>query len=127
MYCSNVSRNDSHSCARLRRERLRYSNVMPAENDAKSGMGRSWKSTLRAETRDEAETRLREIGYDWEWLPDGSLRATTPILPAVYEASSGRKTFFNQLIAAFQGWKDERTIPLRRFALAMVRLSTKTL
>jgi hypothetical protein len=92
---------------------LRYSNVMPAENDPKSGMGRSWKSTLRAETREEAESRLREIGYDWEWLPDGSLRATTPVLPAVFEVSPGRKTFFNQLIAAFQGWKDDRNDPAK--------------
>lgn len=90
---------------------LRYSNVMPSENDPKSGMGRSWKSTLRAETREEAETRLRDIGYDWEWLPDGSLRATTPVLPAVFEVAPGRKTFFNQLIAAFQGWKDDRNDP----------------
>ncbi len=90
---------------------LRYSNVMPAENDPKSGMGRSWKSTFRAETREEAEARLREIGYDWEWLPDGSLRATTPVLPAVRDVGDGRKAFFNQLIAAFQGWKDERNDP----------------
>jgi hypothetical protein len=92
---------------------LLYSNVMPEENDPKSGMGRSWKSTLRAETREEAESRLREIGYSWEWLADGSLRATTPVLPAVYEVSPGRKTFFNQLIAAFKGWKDERNDPTK--------------
>jgi hypothetical protein len=90
---------------------LRYSNVMPAENDPKSGMGRSWKSTLRAETREEAEARLKEIEYDWEWLPDGSLRATTPVLPAVRDVGQGRKAFFNQLIAAFQGWKDDRNDP----------------
>jgi hypothetical protein len=92
---------------------LRYSNVMPSDNDPKSGMGRSWKSTLRAETREEAEQRLRDIGYDWEWLSDGSLRATTPVLPAVYEVAPGRKTFFNQLIAAFQGWKDDRNDPAK--------------
>jgi hypothetical protein len=90
---------------------LRYSNVMPTENDPKSGMGRSWKSTLRAETREEAESRLREIEYEWEWLPDGSLRATTPVLPAVRDVGDGRKAFFNQLIAAFQGWKDDRNDP----------------
>jgi alpha-ketoglutarate-dependent taurine dioxygenase len=90
---------------------LRYSNVMPAENDPKSGTGRSWKSTLRAETRDVAEARLREIEYEWEWLPDGSLRATTPVLPAVRDVGQGRKAFFNQLIAAFQGWKDDRNDP----------------
>ena len=90
---------------------LRYSNVMPAENDPKSGMGRSWKSTLRAETREDAESRLREIEYEWEWLPDDSLRATTPVLPAVRKVGHGRKAFFNQLIAAFQGWKDDRNDP----------------
>jgi hypothetical protein len=90
---------------------LRYSNVMPPDNDPNSGMGRSWKSTLRAQTRADAESRLRDLRYDWEWLPDGSLRATTPVLPAVREVSPGRKVFFNQLIAAFQGWKDDRNDP----------------
>jgi alpha-ketoglutarate-dependent taurine dioxygenase len=90
---------------------LRYSHVMPAADDAQSGMGRSWQSTLRATTRDEAETRLRELGYSWEWLPDGGVRATTPVLPAVRPLGDGRTAFFNQLIAASQGWKDARNDP----------------
>lgn len=90
---------------------LRYSNVMPSENDPESGMGRSWQSTLRAETREQAERRLQELGYTWEWLEDGCLRATTPVLPAVHELPSGRKSFFNQLIAAYRGWKDVRNDP----------------
>src|SRR3954467_11051767 len=68
----------AHDCGE---KGLRYSNVMPADNDPKSGMGRSWKSTLRAETRQDAEARLQEIGYDWEWLPDGCLGATTAAPP----------------------------------------------
>jgi hypothetical protein len=91
---------------------LRYSHVMPNENDAASGMGRSWQSTLQAATRGEAETRLRELQYDWEWLPEG-LRVTTPILPAVRKLADGRWTFFNQLIAAASGWKDIRNDPSR--------------
>jgi hypothetical protein len=90
---------------------LRYSNVMPSENDAASGMGRSWQSTLRAATRAEAEVRLAGLGYSREWLPDGCLRATTPVLPAVRDLGNGRKSFFNQLIAASQGWKDSRNDP----------------
>jgi alpha-ketoglutarate-dependent taurine dioxygenase len=90
---------------------LKYSNVMPAVNDAESGMGRSWQSTLRADSPEQAEARLRDLGYSWEWLPDGCLRATTPVLPAVREISPRRKTFFNQLIAAFKGWKDTRNDP----------------
>jgi hypothetical protein len=92
---------------------LQYTNVMPSENDPKSGMGRSWQSTLRAQSREEAEERLRRINYSWEWLPEGCLRATTPVLPAVRRASSGRMVFFNQLIAAFAGWKDSRNDPAK--------------
>ena len=90
---------------------LIYSNVMPAENDANSGMGRSWQSTLGTTTREGAGQRLLQLGYTWEWLPDGSLRATTPVLPAVRTLPNGRKSFFNQLIAAAQGWKDARNDP----------------
>lgn len=90
---------------------LQYTNVMPSENDPKSGMGRGWQSTLRAQSRQEAEERLRGINYSWEWQVDGCLRATTAVLPAVRKASSSRKVFFNQLIAAFAGWKDSRNDP----------------
>lgn len=90
---------------------LRYSTVMPAAADPGSGMGRSWQSTLRAATRAEAEARLRALGYSWEWRPDGSLRATSPVLPAVKTLADGRTVFFNQLIAASQGWKDARNDP----------------
>jgi alpha-ketoglutarate-dependent taurine dioxygenase len=92
---------------------LKYSNVMPAANDAASGMGRSWQSTLAAETSADAERRLQRLGYSWEWLPDGCLRATTPVLPAIRKLPDGRVTFFNQLIAAFNGWKDDRNDPSR--------------
>lgn len=92
---------------------LLYTNIMPAENDPTSGMGRSWQSTFRAETREDAQERLQKLGYSWEWLPDGCLRSTTPVLPAVMEIEPGRKAFFNQLIAAFHGWKDSRNDPAR--------------
>ena len=92
---------------------LRYSNVMPSENDPKSGMGRSWQSTLRAQGMADAEERLQRLHYSWEWLPDGCLRVTTPVLPAVRRTSSGRNVFFNQLIAAFMGWKDTRNDPAK--------------
>jgi hypothetical protein len=55
-----------------------------------------------------AEARLRDLNYSWEWLADGCLKATTPPLPAVKEVGPGRKAFFNQMIAAFCGWKDSR-------------------
>lgn len=90
---------------------LCYTNVMPGFDDAQSGMGRSWQSTLGVEDKQGAEARLSELGYSWQWLEDDCLKATTPPLPAVVQLADGRKVFFNQLIAAFCGWKDERNDP----------------
>lgn len=90
---------------------LCYSHVMPDGDDPHSGMGRSWQTTLRAKDRNEAEARLKSLGYHWEWLDNGCLRAITPVLPAVRQLPSGRRSFFNQMIAAYQGWKDSRNDP----------------
>ena len=90
---------------------LKYTNVMPSEADHTSGMGRSWQQTFNATTKDEAEARLRKLGYTWQWLADGSLQATTPVLRGIHDLPSGRQTFFNQLIAASQGWQDARNDP----------------
>ena len=92
---------------------LKYSNVMPAEADKSSGMGRSWQSTFSVDTRKDAEARLVKLSYSWEWQPNGDLRVTTPVLPAVRDLGDGRASFFNQLIAAFNGWKDIRNDPAR--------------
>ena len=92
---------------------LKYSNVMPAEADESSGMGRSWQSTFSVDNREAAEARLAKLSYSWEWHPNGDLRATTPVLPAVRDLGDGRASFFNQLIAAFNGWKDTRNDPAR--------------
>lgn len=96
---------------------LRYTNVMPGQDDPQSGMGRSWQSTLKSSSREGAEHRLRELNYTWQWLDDGCLRATTPVLPGVLHLNDGRRTFFNQLIAAYCGWKDTRNDPSQAITL----------
>ena len=90
---------------------LKYSNVMPAEADLVSGMGRSWQSTLSVDSKEGAETRLSELEYSWDWMDQDELRVTSPTLPAVRELDNGKRSFFNQLIAAFKGWKDSRNDP----------------
>ena len=96
------------ACERLG---VRYTNVMPATEDAESGQGRSWRSTLQADDKKAAEAKLKSLDYSWEWLEGDSLKVTTPILPAVRALADGRKVFFNQLIAAFRGWQDKRNSP----------------
>lgn len=90
---------------------LKYTTHMPADNDATSGQGRSWKSTLSVETLEQAEAKLKELGYSWEWQEDGSLKAVTPVLPAVVKLDNGVEVFYNQLIAAYMGWKGVRENP----------------
>ena len=90
---------------------VRYANVMPFEEDPGSGQGRSWKNTLGVNDQLSAEKILSDIDYEWQWKKDGSLRVITSVLPSVRLLKNKRKIFFNQLIAAFCGWKDERNNP----------------
>lgn len=94
--------------AACRAKGVRYSNVMPDADDPESGQGRSWRSTLSTDEKAIAEAKLKKLGYEWQWLDQDSLSVTTAVLPAVKKTESGREVFFNQLIAAFRGWKDVR-------------------
>ena len=94
---------------------LKYRIQMPAEADAGSGQGRSWASTLSVESVEEAEERLETLGYTWRWEDDGSLIATTPVMPAVKQLPDGSESFYNQVLAAHLGWKpvgEEQEEPL---------------
>jgi alpha-ketoglutarate-dependent taurine dioxygenase len=89
-------------------EGLRYTNVMPETADSSSGQGRSWRDTLGVNSKAAAQDKLVGLGYSWQWLPGDNLKVTTPVLPAIRRAKSGQEVFFNQLIAAFKGWNDNR-------------------
>ena len=84
---------------------LKYTTRMPDLADAGSGQGRSWRSTLSVESAAQAEARLAALGYSWRWQSDQSLMATTPSLPAVRRLPDGSESLFNQVIAAYRGWK----------------------
>jgi hypothetical protein len=90
---------------------LKYTTHMPAQDDHDSGQGRSWRSTLSVESTEQAESKLAELGYSWVWTAEGGLKATTPVLPAVIDLGEGKQVFYNQLIAAYMGWKGVRENP----------------
>ena len=92
---------------------LKYTTYMPATNDPNSGQGRSWMNTLNVDSVAAAETKLQHLGYTWEWQGDGSLKAVTPVLPAIKKLANGTEVFYNQLIAAYLGWKGVRENPAR--------------
>lgn len=93
---------------------VKYIRVMPEEDDPTSAIGRGWKSTFLTDSKEGAEAGLVSLGSTWEWLPDGSLKTITAVLPAVRIDSgpnrSNEKTFFNSVVAAFSGWNDSRNI-----------------
>ncbi|MEJ6682342.1 MAG: TauD/TfdA family dioxygenase [SAR86 cluster bacterium] len=96
---------------------LRYTTLMPVDDNAASGQGRSWKSTLSVTDRAGAESQLQGLGYSWQWQPDDSLQVTTPVLPAVVDLGDGRKAFYNQLIAAYMGWAGVKANPAASLVL----------
>ncbi len=90
---------------------VKYTTLMPQEDSPGSGQGRSWRGTLSVENADQAEDKLRSLGYSWQWNEDGSLTAQTKALPAIKTLDGGRKVFFNQLIAAYRGWQGVKENP----------------
>lgn len=90
---------------------LKYTTLMPADDNHQSGQGRSWKSTLSVNNKAQAELKLSELGYSWKWLECGGLTAITPVLPAVKSLNNGKQVFYNQLIAAYMGWEGVREDP----------------
>lgn len=93
---------------------VKYIRVMPYENDNESAIGRSWRATFQCETREEAEKAMEKIGTTWEWLDDGNLRTISAVVPAIRtDQRSGRKMFFNSMVAAYTGWIDKRNDPTK--------------
>ncbi|MFK8048403.1 MAG: TauD/TfdA family dioxygenase [Halioglobus sp.] len=90
---------------------IKYTTRMPSEDAPMSGQGRSWRGTLSVETAEEAESKLKDLNYAWKWNADGSLSAQSAALPAIRTLESGRKVFFNQIIAAYMGWKGVKENP----------------
>jgi alpha-ketoglutarate-dependent taurine dioxygenase len=96
---------------KLAKEGIKYTNSMPNGDNPDSAQGRGWQSTLSVTSREQAENKLLNLGYKWQWHADGSLSAQTRVLPAIRAVDSGRQVFFNQIIAAYQGWQGVKENP----------------
>lgn len=90
---------------------IKYTTLMPGMDDPQSGQGRSWRGTLSVKSVTAAEDKLRSLGYTWTWNDDGSLSAQTAALPVIKTLKDDRKVCFNQLVAAYMGWKGVRENP----------------
>jgi hypothetical protein len=97
--------------AKLAEVGIQYTTIIPSGDNLDSAQGRGWQSTLSVETKDQAEEKLNSLGYRWEWQSDESLLAQTKVLPAIKSLDNGRQVFFNQIIAAYQGWAGVKENP----------------
>lgn len=106
-----IARQEPELTQKLEDLGIRYTTRMPAEDARESGQGRSWRGTLSVITIEEAEAKLQELGYSWRWEPDGALLAQTAPLSAIRVLDDGRRSFFNQILAAYLGWEGARDDP----------------
>jgi len=78
---------------------VKYTLYLGPDQDTTKGAGRSWRS-LWGETKEEAEGKMKRLGYSWEWMDEEVLRCTTPVLKCVHVLpKTNERVFFNQLIA----------------------------
>jgi len=82
-----------------------YNSIMSDGDELVSGQGRSWQKTLGVKNKNEAEIKLAQLGYEWTWMQGNNLSVTTCTFEAIKTLKDGRKSFFNQVIAASLGWK----------------------
>ncbi|CAL1545521.1 unnamed protein product [Lymnaea stagnalis] len=93
----------------LEQKQVQYTRVLPEDDDPSSAIGRGWKSTFLTDDESVAEERCREQGTFFEWLPGGCLKTVTAVLPAIKQNErTGKKIWFNSIIAAYRGWQDSR-------------------
>lgn len=73
---------------------VRYIRVSPEHTDPSSALGKSWKIPF-GETRSAAEEIMASEGFEWTWLPGGSLRTVSKVMSALaVDSRSGHEVFF---------------------------------
>lgn len=77
-----VQEHHAHFLQMLQTHGARYIRTLPAEDDATSPIGRSYKNTWHVANASELEAKLSKVeGCSWEWQKDGSVRVTTEAVP----------------------------------------------
>eukprot|EP00026_Physarum_polycephalum_P017488 Phypoly_transcript_18730.p1 GENE.Phypoly_transcript_18730~~Phypoly_transcript_18730.p1 ORF type:complete len:240 (+),score=43.37 Phypoly_transcript_18730:92-721(+) len=86
-----------------------YIRVMSPEQDSSSPIGRSWKDTFGTSDKTEAEKKCDELNLKYEWIGE-NMKTTNkiPIPPIQEDARTGKKVWFNSIVAAYTQWNDSR-------------------
>ena len=73
----------------LRKRGLRYTRTLPAN---------AWREVLSVSHASEAEGKLKQFGYQWQWQENGDIRITSPIVPAVIALSDEQSSLFSLIL-----------------------------
>jgi len=97
---------------KLEKTGLKYTRILPEENDERSPQGRGWKPTYGVATKEELEQKLKEKHLDFEWLPSGDVKTVNaePLQGVQTDARTGKKVWFNSIVAVYTGWNDTRHV-----------------
>ncbi|CAJ2661168.1 clavaminate synthase-like protein At3g21360 [Trifolium pratense] len=98
---------------KLEKDGLLYVRVLGEDDNPNSPIGRGWKSTFLTDDKKVAQQRAGELGMTLEWLEDGVKTVMGPIPAVKYDEVRKRKIWFNSMVAAYTGWKDERNDPVK--------------
>ncbi|CAL0324102.1 unnamed protein product [Lupinus luteus] len=98
---------------RLEKYGLLYIRVLGEDDNPSSPIGRGWKSTFLTTDKSVAEQRAEKLGMKLEWLDDGVKTIMGPIPAVKYDEKRHRKIWFNSMVAAYTGWKDEKNDPVK--------------
>ncbi|KAJ3195813.1 hypothetical protein HK101_010985 [Irineochytrium annulatum] len=95
-----------------------YTRVIPEIDDPSSPIGRGWVSTFQTSDRAKAVEVARDLNVSLEWLESGDVKTVSPVLAAIKtHPITGRKTWFNSVVAAYLGWRDSRNDPTKAVTL----------
>lgn len=89
---------------------MHYQRYMTEHDRKESAIGRGWKNTFNAKCEADVEDILSSKKYEWSWETIGDsqvLKEISPRLDVVKLLPDGKKAFFNQIYAAWNGWVDE--------------------
>jgi hypothetical protein len=84
-----------------------YQRILPEFDDSSSPIGRGWRSTFLCDTKEDINSFLSKTDMTFKWLENDNLFTRTSITP-VFSKIGSTSTFFNSIIAVYNGWNDER-------------------
>ncbi|KAF9626083.1 hypothetical protein IFM89_030751 [Coptis chinensis] len=84
----------------MEKKGLRYTFTALSNNDTSSMRGRGWEDAFGTSDKAEAELRIKALGMDLEWLPNGGVKTILGprSLTKVFDERDGRRMWFNTVV-----------------------------